>query len=252
LWPNSMTEIIDVYFQAEQTPGGTWQFQNPRTTGLVAASVELIQLRITAHDVIGDRAKWLSQDLLQSLTDALASPSFVASADLLTALNQAPAANNALAFVLADMFDQTNLLSAPTRYDQTVTAAADILQTFVDDQQVIPILHVIGKAIDPSRPWLTATLKLVEASAQPDNGDSLSRLLRHLLVPKAVQDIGRSPLSDLSDAVTQIHRSNAGTERGQAMTAQDYRAVWKGIDAFITEQKRGIEKFVGIIQTRDP
>jgi hypothetical protein len=245
-WTDSIAEIVDVYFRGSDVAGSGWQFANPRTVGVLQATVSLLQDRIAVHDVQGDRVQWLREDLLASISDALTSPLFVAAADFLTALEQTPAARDDLVSLLRYLLDDSSL---DTGFVATLTAVADVMQLAVDDQQVIPLVRAVGQMLDPSKGWIDAQLTLLQAARAGDSKQTLVSLLRNMYLQS---EPGRSVISDVIDGIVEVHRQQPFVDRGKPLSAADYSAVFNGVANFLDEERRGLRRFIAIIKTRNP
>ena len=62
---------------------------------------------------------------------------------------------------------------------------------------------------------------------------------------------GRTAVGDLIDGISEVDRTNPYQDLGQRYTAADYASLLNGLAAFLDEQKRGLRKFIGIIQDRN-
>jgi hypothetical protein len=246
-WTDSISEVVDVLLRAQDVPTVGWQFRNPRMRGVSVALIDFLRGRLAQHSA--DRTEWLSTDLPVRLEDLLTGPMFAGVADFILSLQAAPETREQLELMLSYLVDE--LSSDPTgdaTFRTSVTSAADLLQLAVSDQDIAPLARFAGEAIRQDNGWLDAQLVFVKKAREADQQAALSTMIVHLFDET---EPGRTAIGDVIDGISEVHRDAPYVELGQRYTADDYRALLRGLADFLDEQKRGLRKFIGIIQDRN-
>jgi hypothetical protein len=244
-WQRATGNLVDVMARADPVPTVGWTFRNPRFRGFTVGLIDFLRARIAAHDVAGDRDQWLSEDLPDRVEEMLANPVFAGAADFILSLQASPEARAQIEQLLAYLVNEVN-------YDETfrtsLTAIADTLQLALDDRDIIPIAHVLGEALRPERGWLESHLAFVKAARHSDENQALVEMLRNLYTEYRP---GHTAISDLIDGISEVHRAHPYDDLSADYTAEDYRAMLRGLALFLDDEKRGLRRFISIIKGRN-
>jgi len=244
-WTQSVSELVDVLLRGAEVPGTGWKFKNPRTRGILDAALELAGSRVRAHDTAGDRARWLATDLDADLRELATSPVFAGAADFVVSLQASPETRVQLDQLLQYLVSEAQ---ASESFVASLTSIADLAQLALDDRDLLPIAHILGEALRPERGWLEAHLDFVKHARAVDDNRALSRLMVNLY---SEDRTGRTAVGDLIDGLCEVLRAQPYDQRGQRLTADDYRSVLTGVAEFLDEEKRGLRKFIAIIKSRN-
>lgn len=244
-WTESVSEVIDVLTRGANVPGQGWRFKNPRTRGVLLATVGLLQSRIAAHDQAGDRTAWLTSELPGDLEAKLANPVFAGAADFIVSLQATPETRLQLEKLMQYLVDEA---TSSESFVTSLTAIADVAQIALDDQDIVPIARVIGECIDPERGWLDAQLAFVKGARQSDAERALAQMMVNLY---SETNPGRTAVGDLVDGLSEVLRDDPYESLSARYTAADYRAMLNGVADFLDEEKRGLRKFIEIIKSRN-
>jgi hypothetical protein len=239
-----MSDLIDVLMRGEEVQDVGWRFRNPRTRGVLVAVIDFLRARMAVHRAAGDLDAWLSQDLLARMEDVLAGPMVAAASDFMQALEAAPQARQALEGMIAYVSTEANTES----FDIMITSLGNMLMLALDDRDMVPIARFVGEVIRPERGWLDNQLAFVSAAAGSDQNDALRGLLGNLYSDHRA---GHSALGDILDGLSEVHRERPYEDQGQRYTEADYRALLRGVADFLDDEKRGLRKFIAIIEGRN-
>jgi hypothetical protein len=241
LWQSAISGVLDVLARGELPSGGPWRFKNPRFRGEQAALIDFLEARVAAHRAAADLSTWLQTDLPNRTAELLSGPVFAGAADFSLALSGAPDARAALeqlnVFLTSDGSDASTI---------SVTVAADLLQWFADDPDLVPIAHTAGKALDPGLGLVDSQIDFVQGARKADLNGTIPTLLAKLeadFVP------GRTPLSIIDDSVLQVNRVHPFVEQGDLSPA-DYVQAFQTVGAFLVDAERGLMKFVNVVKDR--
>jgi hypothetical protein len=254
-WKDSTRELVDVFTRGVAV-NGVWRFKNPRTVAVGLGLVDLIEGRLRAHDAAGDRGYWLTCEskpatpctrdtLPDGLKESLTGPVFAGLADFILALSAEPATRDQLVALVRYLQDEAQ---DRVTFVTALTGIADTLQLALDDRDLVPIARAVGDLISPEHGWLAAQLTLIKRARGADDGGALTRLMVHLYdEPRP----GHTALGDLIDGLSEIHRARPMADLGRDLTAADYASALHGVADFLDEEKRGLRKFLSIIESRN-
>jgi len=244
-WTDSVSNLVDVLARGDDVPTVGWQFRNPRLRGVGQALINFLIIRVYVHDVAGDRQQWLSTDLPKKIEDTMANPVFAGLADFVLSLQATPDTRQQLESFIQYLTDEIT-------YDQTfvtsLTSIADLLQLALDDEDLAPIAHVAGDAIRPERGWLDAHIVFVQRARASDQNQALVTIMRNLYDEHRA---GHTAIGDTIDGISEVLRARPYTDLDAHYTAADYKSLLNGVADFLDENKRGLRKFIRIIQTRN-
>ncbi len=244
-WVGAVSNTVDVLIRGDAVVGEGFRFRNPRFRGISLAVIDFLESRIAAHDNAGDRVEWLTVDLPTRLEDTVTSPVFAGAADFIVSLQADPDARRQLENLVAYLVDEVAHSDA---FWTSLSSAADMLQFALDDRDIVPIFRVAGEALRPERGILTAHLDFAKAARASDEGQALVTIVRNLFVEHRP---GHTVIGDLIDGITEVHRARPYDDLGQPYTAADYRSAFRATAAFLGEERRGLRKFIQIIQSRN-
>jgi hypothetical protein len=244
-WVDSISEVVDVLLRADNVPSVGWQFRNPRVRGVSQALINFLITRVFVHDLGGDRATWLSTDLPKKIEDTLANPLFAGLADFILSLEATPDTRVQLEGFLSYLVDEA---TDEATFTTSLTSVGDLLQLALDDEDLAPIAHVAGDAIRPEHGWLDAHLAFVKAARASDTNQALVQIVRNLY---SEHRPGHTALGDVVDGISEVLRQNPYADLDAHYTAADYKSLLEGLANFVDENKRGLRKFIRIIQSRN-
>jgi len=240
-WKSAVSVLIDEILTVDHVDDG-WQFRNRRLHAVTQLLIRFLRDRVTAHTASGDFESWVRHDLTSDITDKLAGPVVAALSDLAARLEHDDAAR-AQFYALLNYF--TNETDHHAQFQTALTLLADQLQLFLDDQDLVPIAHALGTAMDVDKGVVAAGTALIKRSHDYDTDLALQTILRNLYKPGP-----RGPLwvSDLADIVSELNRSSPG--HGGDLDANDEHALLSELAAFLNDNQRGFMRFVRIVQNR--
>jgi hypothetical protein len=244
-WVSGISNLVDVLARADDVPTVGWRWRNPRMRGVSDALVWFVIVRNFVHAGAGDRDTWLSTDLPNELQDQLANPLFAGLADFVVSLEATPDTRQQIESFLVYLNNEVDFGPA---FTTNVTAIGDLLQLGLDDQDLVPIVRVAGQALAPDKHWLDYHLEFVKRARMSDANQALVQITRNLYTEYRP---GHTAIGDVIDGISEVLRANPYTDLGAHYTAADYKSLLNGVANFLDENKRGLRKFIRIIQTRN-
>jgi len=240
-WKAAASVLIDEVLTVDHV-GDVCQFRNRKIQAITQLLIRFLRDRVQAHNTAGDFDAWVHHDLTSDITDKLTSPVVAALGDLAARLEHDDPAR-------AQFYGLLNYLLDESRHDQTfqimLTTAADQMQQFLDDRNLVPVAHALGAAMAPTRGIVDAEIALVKRSHDLDTDRALLTILRNLFQPGAD---GVHPASRLADIVSELNRTSPG--HGGDLDAADEHSLLGELSGFLTDNQRGFMRFVGIVQNR--
>jgi hypothetical protein len=128
-----------------------------------------------------------------------------------------------------------------------------LIQVLSDETNMVPLAHVVAKAIAPQQDWVPTGLRFLQRALSVDSKESLRRLLQQAF---AEQDPGRSSFQALWEILTALHRrqphvaGTAGSDSASSYAAEDFQQVWAETREFLSDEKRGLRKFFEVVKNR--
>lgn len=248
---DAVSEIADVLLRAElvadpESGETDWRFRNPRMRGMGLIIVEFLRERVRVHGDAGDIDAWASQELPADLEELLAGPLVAGASDLVAALDSDPEARRALEGLLAHALSEER---DPAAFRGMAALIADTLQlALVGTGALTPLAHALGRVLDPARGWLDPALALTGVVGPADTQGVLATTVRNLFT---VHQAGDTPFDVFADAIGDVQRVAPVADAGERLDAADYEAVLRGLAEFLSDEKRGLRKFVAIIRGRN-
>jgi hypothetical protein len=240
-WERAAGELVDLLARGENP--GVWRFRNPRFRGITAALIDLLLERVAAHRATGDLVWWTRTDLPGRAEEILAGPIFAGAADFVLSLAASPSARAALEGLQAHFGDEA---SDESSFGNAVTAVADLAQLFLDDPDTVPIARALGRALDPERGIIDAHLMFLRAARHADTTGTLAQLFANLFAEPAP---GGTAIAELVLAIGDVTRVTPAPGAAP-FQAGDYAAAFGAAADFLADEKRGLQKFVRIVQER--
>ena len=239
-WNSSTSDLVDIFLTVEGT-GLKARFENRRLVPAGEALVKFIRGRIAAHKN-KDLASWLQQELPDALEQKLASPVVSRAADFLRIAEDDPPSVQAIYDLIDYLIDELN--HNPS-FRASVTGIADIAQMLLDDNDIVPVVNVLGKVIEPKRALVKTALHFLKPAVAKDQKQVLSKVLRNAYKE---QSPGKSPVQTLLDLATELHRLKPGA--GTHYTGPDFQEAFRQAREFLADQETGLEKFFEIVKNR--
>jgi hypothetical protein len=241
-WKSAVSRLSDALGRGEKS-GSAWRFKDPRLRGVTVALLDFLQARVRAHRAAGDLAAWLSHDLEQDAADAVSGPLFAGAIDLAAALPSAPEAHEVLEGLGVHLTSD-----GPGASTTSITVAADLLQLATDDPDMVPLARVVGRLLDPGLGAVDAELDLARRVVRADSADVVARLLGKMAKDYTA---GSAPLDEIEQAISEVQRARPFADRGKTKSAADYRSIFRAVRSFLDDEKRGLIRFVRIVQNRN-
>jgi hypothetical protein len=247
-WQSAVSGAADVYLTARPGAAGAFKFSTPRLRPISVAAIDILRDRVSAHGGAMDLSSWVSASLYPDLERALTGPLMAASTDLVAQVASSetakPALNRLLYSLLADPGPASP--DAP-RFQALLYSAADLSQLLADDADWLPVAKPLGGLLSPE--VAAGALSILRRGLPTDSKQILLTVGKNMFTPDAS---GRYPAFFLSDALSEVNRSEAGQPGvlGSSFSAADYQALLSSVGSFLADERRGVRRVLDIVGTR--
>ncbi len=256
-WRDARHAIAE-QFLATETLGEQFRFGNARARAILVTALPFARERIAAHRDAGDLVAWATT-LHARFAETMEEPLFAALVRFLDAVNEDPAAREALAALMGYLVDQASDNDA---FAATLHGAADALMVLEDDANLVPLLRALSEALAPNVREVVAaggaldtegsalrdTLALLRDVQDVDDERMLRTLLQNAVqLPAEGDEV--TPLETIIDVITEVNR--ATPSEGTSLRADDYRAVIGNVTDYMTDERRGLERLTRVVQQRE-
>lgn len=277
-WRRGRGHLADYLLRTEGA-GVSAKFGN---TGLMQGSralVELLRSQLLAHCPKSftppfERCAWAKDELVKKVSESISGPLFSTTMDLLEAVRRDDDARVQMQRLMQYMAGRTTDSDALA---STVASLEDLMQILRDEENLVPLLHVMGKAMAPTvrdadgkvtqRNMAEAQLGFLSHVGMKrfdSDGDEICRneidpnnvlrfALKNLVAPMK-NEAGvahRTPLDVIIDVISEVNRVSPG-EGAARYEEADYTSIADNLIDFLTNKERGIEQFYEIVRQGTP
>jgi hypothetical protein len=241
-WKTSTSNMVNQFLGINISNG--YSFSDRNFVAITLDVIPWMEQRISTHQTAGDQLSWVQTTLAQDEQSVLAGPVLAALADFATAMESDPAAKAQFYGLLRYLNDGT---ANPEAFSESLTGVADMMQTFLDDPDMVPVAQGIGTTLAPATGVVDAQLALLSNVQVSDDQHVVPQILHNLWVETAP---GQTPIAGISTAVGETNRASAGSS--EPYTPADYADVMSTVGNFLTDDDHGLQRFVDVVKQRNP
>jgi hypothetical protein len=246
-WKASTSTMVDNMLTVVQNSNGSFQLKNRRMHAVTQILVEFVRSRLQSHTTSGDVDDWAHKQLTQDVTDIMGGPVFAALGDFVTKVEADPDARTQLYNLLQYMMNEAQNDEV---FQTALTTLADQVQMFLDDPDLVPVAHIFGEALNPARNIVDQQIDLIKRARDLDARKPDRALLVILRNLYKLDQNNVYPASNVADIVSEINRTHPG--QGGDLNAGDYKTLLGETRDFLTDEQRGLPRFIEIIKNRGP
>ncbi|MFT3754961.1 MAG: hypothetical protein QM769_03275 [Pseudoxanthomonas sp.] len=248
-WDQAISDVLDLLLKVKVTPGmagSTYQFDNPRLRPLAQILLDFAKGRVGAHGA--DLGSWADK-LIADLTDVLTGPLTTALCDLGSKLDDSDAARTKTYALLRQTLDEQNVGARAA----LLVAAVDAVQLLLDDPDLVAVGRGLAGIVDPQTVPALAGVTLMRRGHELEQKSSLVAAPKQVLVRLLASlyrsdSLGKHPMFQLTDAIAEVNRARPGATGDY--NGDDYRDILANTGKFLIDQKRGLLRFIQIVQSR--
>ena len=272
-WRLARSQLVDQFLSVDGA-GKTSSFHNAAIPKITPQIVDVLRAQLFAHCPTSfsapfDRCTWARDEMTKQVDTVVRGPTFSATIDLLDQIRKDDPSRMQMGLMMQ------YLLDAASKNDALPAALAsfnDVLQVLKDDQNLVPLFHVLAQVVDKTQTDSTGHItqkSLVDAqlallarmsgrafdtsgaeicASELDPNQVLTAALSHLVTPMTGKggQPGNTPLQMIMDVIGDVNR--AAPERGDKFTPVDYASISDNVSDFLVNKERGLEQFYEIVR----
>lgn len=251
-WDKAASDALDLLLEAQWPDGGEPSFTKPGSVALTVSATTFLADRARDKRDAGELVAWLEQDVRDLARDLFTSRMLAGAVVILEQILKDPENRAAL-----DAFMQY-MVGTPRGREQVTMAAYQIVVRSTNTRVWVPVARELASLLDPDRVWEIedsrgwaklpllshGALLLDQTIARDPQGTGMA------IVHRAVNRRGSAPApaSDLIDILGDYWRLDPSATASFA--ADDYRAFFERLTAWLSDSKRGFEQIFDLAAMR--
>jgi hypothetical protein len=273
-WRRARSQMVDQFMGTTGIKSNT-TFSNPAIPKMTPVIVDMLRAQLYAHCPNSfappyEKCVWARDELAKKAEEVLGGPLMATGIDVMDAIRSDPEGRKETEKLL------TYLLDAASKNDalaSLLASANDMIQLLRDDENLVPLFHVIAQAMDASKKdpqGRVVEKSLVDAQMallakisgkyvdkdgkeicgkEIDPNQVLAVALGNLVTPIKNGDFkGQTPLEVIIDVIADVNRVDPTQPYEGTLDKADYASVSDNIVDFLTNKERGLEQFYEVIR----
>lgn len=250
-------------------------FANPMMKTLMPTVLDVIRSQLLAHCPKSfsppyQRCDWARDELTQKAETTFTGPLMSSGLEMMDEIRRDAEGRKQMGLLLTYLLDEGSKNDALA---STAASANDLLQLMRDEENLVPLYHVLSAALGASKvdsKGRVTEKSLVDAqmallarvsgrymnedgkeicSKEIDPNQVLSLALANLVTPINDGDFkGQSPLEVIIDVVADVNRVDPTADYDGTLAKDDYTNVTENVVDFLMNKERGLEQFYEVIR----
>jgi hypothetical protein len=251
-WDQAASDLLDLLLKADWPAGGEPSFTKPGSVAMTVSATTFLADRARDKRDRGELTEWLTTDVMDMARDAFTSRMLAGAVVLLEQILKDEANRAAL-----DAF-MKYMVGTPRGREQVAMAGYQIVVRSTNTSFWVPLARELAAILDPDRVWEIedargwttlpilshGALVLDQTIARDPAGTGMA--IVHRAVDRRGSDA--SPASDLIDILGDYWRLDPSTSA--SFSADDYRAFFTRITAWLSDGKYGLEQLFDLAAMR--
>jgi hypothetical protein len=273
-WRAARSQLVDQFLRVDGF-GSSAKFANPALPKITPVLVDVLRSQLYAHCPNSftppyERCAWARDELTTKMKNVMKGPTFAATMDLLDGIRKDDGARTEIEKLLQYLL---NAASENQSLAAMLASTQDLMQIMRDDENVVPLLHVLAAAAEPTlfdKDGQVVQKGLIDAqtsllgkisgkyfdkdgveicSRELDPNQVLSIALKHLVTPMKNDDgtTGETPLEVIIDVIADVNRA-APDQPSEKLGSEDYASIADNVVDFLTDKERGLEQFYEVVR----
>lgn len=273
-WRRARSQLVDQFVPINGEKENS-SFANPTTSKIVPVILDLLHAQLAARCPTSfgppyDRCEWAMTELPKKAEETLTGPLFGNAVDVIEALRKDPESRKQMQLLLQYLVDSA---SANDALPSTLASMNDILQVMHDDENLVPLYHLLASAMNASvkddqghiveKSLVDAQMALLAriagryhdesgleiCSREIDPNQVLTAALSHFVTPiKDDSFQGQSPMELVMDVIADVNRIDPTQPYEGTLPRTDYVNVSDNVVDFLMNKERGLEQFYEVIR----
>ncbi len=273
-WRRARSQLVDQFLGVQGIKSNS-TFTNPTIPKMTPVILDMVRAQLMAH-CPGSFAppyptcKWAREELVKKAEDSLAGPLATTGIDVMDAMRRDQEGRVEMEKLLSYLLDAASKNDA---LPSMLASANDAVQMLRDDENLVPLFHVLANAVDATQYDAQGRIKqksLVDAQMallarlsgkyydkdnkeicknEVDPNQILANVLGKLVTPiKDGSFKGQSPLEVIVDVIADVNRDDPTQPYDGTLKQADYNGVSSNVVDFLTNKERGLEQFYEVIR----
>jgi hypothetical protein len=282
-WHRARSQLVD-QFMGVTGAMSTSAFANPTMSKMTPVIIDLLRAQLNkrcpqSFSPPYAECTWARKDLTDHATATLTGPLTSAGLDMMNAIRADKDGRREMEVLMQYLLDAASTNDALA---SMLASSNDIVQLLDDDQNLVPLFHVLASAMDPSvqgpdgkvqKSLIDAQMALLaRVSGRYFNADSkeicrreidpnqvLAVALGNLVTPITGADAaagqtaghfanGQTPLEVIIDVIADVNRADPTQAYEGTLVKGDYSVVSDNVYDFLMNKERGLEQFYEVIR----
>ena len=273
-WRRARSQLVD-QFMGVTGAQSTSAFSNPTMPKMTPVIIDLIRSQLNAHCPQSftppfAKCTWARDELTKKAEETLTGPLASAGLDMMNAVRADQEGRVQMEKLMQYLLDAASKNEALA---SILASSNDIVQVLRDDQNLVPLFHVLASAMDASKTddkGRVTQKSLVDAQMallarvsgryfdkdnveickrEIDPNQVLAVALGNLVTPINDGDFkGQTPLEVVVDVIADVNRSDPTQKYEGTLDRADYSSVSANVVDFLVNKERGLEQFYEVIR----
>jgi hypothetical protein len=250
-------------------------FANPLLPKMGPKLIEVLRSQLNTHCPKSfaapfEKCTWASDELTKKAADTLSGPLVSTGLKLMETLRQDADGRRETERLVQYLLDPGSNNDARA---SVLASFSDILQIMRDDENLVPLYHLLASAVDASvkdgdgvvveKSLIDAQMSLLAKLSgryfdknnaeicrrEVDPNQVLTQALAHLVTPINDGNFkGQSPLEVVIDVIADVNRIDPTQPYDGTLSKTDYGSVSENVVDFLMNKERGLEQFYEVIR----
>lgn len=268
------SQLVD-QFMGVTGAGPTSTFTSPTLPKMTPVIIDMLRAQLTAHCPKSftppyETCTWAREELAKKAEETLAGPLASAGLDMMEAIRADADGRQQIEVLLQYLLDAASKNEALA---SLLASSNDVVQLLKDEENLIPLFHVLASAVDASikdekghvkqKSLVDAQMALLAkvsgkyfdkdgkeiCKREIDPNQVLAVALGNLVTP--INDgsfKGQTPLEVIIDVIADVNRSDPTKPYEGTLDRADYANVTDNVSDFLLNKEHGLEQFYEVIR----
>ncbi len=273
-WKRARSTLVDQFLGVDGIKSNS-TFKNPAITKMAPVLVDMLRSQLLAHCPKSfappyEKCAWARDELPKKAEETMGGPLMNTAVELMDKIRADEEGKKQMELLTSYLLDQGSKNDALAN---VLASANDVVQVLRDEENLVPLLHVIAAAMDASekddkgrivkKSLVDAQMALLArlsgkyydeqgkeiCSKEIDPNQVLAVALGNLVTPIKDGDFkGQTPLEVIIDVIADVNRVDPTQPYEGTLAKADYAFVSDNVVDFLTNKERGLEQFYEVIR----
>lgn len=273
-WRRARSQLVD-QFMGVTGARATSTFANPTMSKMTPVIIDMLRAQLNARCPKSftppyEKCTWARDELAKKAEETLTGPLMSTGLDMMEGLRADKDGRREMEVLMQYLLDAASKNDALA---SMLASSNDLLQVLRDDENLVPLFHVLASAMDASvkddkghvkrKSLVDAQMALLArvsgryfdkegveiCKREIDPNQVLAVALGNLVTPiKEGSFKGQSPLEVVIDVIADVNRSDPTQPYEGTLNRSDYAFVSENVVDFLLNKERGLEQFYEVIR----